>query len=488
MMLRAQGPRDCNGRSLAADNGEPMGSVAKRSDGRWRARYRDEHGSERSRHFDLETEARDWLRVVEPQVSKKPGNPPGGRRLRPTRKSAGVPTPSLQAPSAPQLSAGKVHRAQRAGVEDRWRKRDGSPSVVDGKVTRWRARYVDDANREHSRHFDRKIEAQKWINAITASLVRGDHVDPKTAKTTVQEWSDAWIEGYRTRRPSTVRQAEVHLKLIEAEFGPMQLSAVRPSHVKAWTSRLKAAGRADSYVYALHSRLSQLMSDAVHDGIIARNPCSRRTSPGTGSQRPYVATTEQVWLLHDEVPVGIRAAVLLGAFAGLRLAEAAALAPQDVDFMRGVISPSVQWPDVPLKSEISRAPVPIPPELALLLSAALRAGDGTRLVSNELGRPAGPYTIERAMRSARARVPGLAQGFRFHDLRHYFASLLIADGLDVKTVQARLRHASAKTTLDVYGHLWPDKDEATRATVAAAIRSWSALPAESLRNRRDSAD
>ncbi len=40
---------------------------------------------------------------------------------------------------------------------------------------------------------------------------------------------------------------------------------------------LKAAGLDDSYVYALHSRLSQVMSDAVHDGLLARNPCSRRT-------------------------------------------------------------------------------------------------------------------------------------------------------------------------------------------------------------------
>lgn len=57
-------------------------------------------------------------------------------------------------------------------------------------------------------------------------------------------------------------------------------------------------------------------------------------------------------------------------------------------------------------------------------------------------------------------IKGLPEGFRFHDLRHYFASLLIADGLDVEVFQARLRHASAKTTLDVYGHMWPDKDEA----------------------------
>lgn len=65
--------------------------------------------------------------------------------------------------------------------------------------------------------------------------------------------------------------------------------------------------------------------------------------------------------------------------------------------------------------------------------------------------------------------PGLAGGFRYHDLRHYFASLLIAHGADVKTVQARLRHGSATTTLNTYSHLWPDRDESTRAIVDAVI-------------------
>ena len=67
---------------------------------------------------------------------------------------------------------------------------------------------------------------------------------------------------------------------------------------------------------------------------------------------------------------------------------------------------------------------------------------------------------------AREKVDGLPEGFRLHDLRHYFASLLIHSGLDVKVVQTRMRHESAKTTLDVYGHLWPDKDESARAAVA----------------------
>jgi integrase len=76
-----------------------------------------------------------------------------------------------------------------------------------------------------------------------------------------------------------------------------------------------------------------------------------------------------------------------------------------------------------------------------------------------------------AVRRARKQVDGLPAGFSFHDLRHYFASLLIASGADIKTVQARLRHTSATTTLNTYGHLWPDADESTRAAVATVLKA-----------------
>jgi integrase len=55
-------------------------------------------------------------------------------------------------------------------------------------------------------------------------------------------------------------------------------------------------------------------------------------------------------------------------------------------------------------------------------------------------------------------------------LRHYFASLLIASGCDVKTAQARLRHKSATTTLNVHGHLWPDKDESAGRAVQSVFQ------------------
>ena len=76
----------------------------------------------------------------------------------------------------------------------------------------WRARYYDNAGKQHARHFPRKIDAQSWLDTVTASVVRGDYVDPKTARTTVEQWCATWLEGYATQRPSTVRQGEVHVR------------------------------------------------------------------------------------------------------------------------------------------------------------------------------------------------------------------------------------------------------------------------------------
>ena len=170
---------------------------------------------------------------------------------------------------------------------------------------------------------------------------------------------------------------------------------------------------------------------------------------------------EQVWALHDTMPDHLRPAVLLGAFAGLRLAEACGLRVNDVDFMRGVISPAVQYPAEPLKTETSRTAIPIPQTLTLELSAHV-GRYGAETILTQRVRAAACASVYGGRDAADAgKVTGLAANFRYHDLRHYLASLLIAGGCDVKVVQARVRHASAKRTLDTYGHLWPDSDDST---------------------------
>ena len=64
----------------------------------------------------------------------------------------------------------------------------------------------------------------------------------------------------------------------------------------------------------------------------------------------------------------------------------------------------------------------------------------------------------------------------FHALRHYYASLLIRHSESVKTVQARLGHATAAETLDTYSHLWPDSEDRTRAAVDEVLLAAVSAP------------
>ena len=88
--------------------------------------------------------------------------------------------------------------------------------------------------------------------------------------------------------------------------------------------------------------------------------------------------------------------------------------------------------------------------------------------TTELGDP-----IRRTAFSERIWRPALKRaglsGVTMHGLRHFYASLLIRHGESVKTVQARLGHASAAETLDTYSHLWPDSDDRTRAAVDSVL-------------------
>ncbi len=327
----------------------------------------------------------------------------------------------------------------------------------------------DDGTQREKSCGPRKKDAQTYADNLTAAVVTGTYVTPATAKTTLSEWCDQWIVGYGTRRRGTVRAAKVHIKHIKAGLGTYALAEIKPSMVRAWLVDLQSKKLAQSFIYAIYRRLAQIMSDAVHDGVIPRSPCSRRTSPRQPTQRPFVATTEQIWSLYDAFPEHLRPAVLLGAFSGLRTAEAAGLRISDVDFLARVIRPAVQYPAEDLKTENSKWPIPIPEEMVTMLSAAVKKWGGKTIVTDGMKGQTSPWAIERAMRAARKKVEGLPPGFRFHDLRHYFASLLIAAGLDIKVVQTRMRHASAVTTLNVYGHMMPDRDETARAAVAEAF-------------------
>ena len=96
------------------------------------------------------------------------------------------------------------------------------------------------------------------------------------------------------------------------------------------------------------------------------------------------------------------------------------------------------------------------------------------MFTNEHGRMIQEHPFSAAWRTAKSNA-GTPEWATPHDLRHYYASVLIRSGNSVKVLQARLGHASAKTTLDVYAHLFPDEEDRTRDALDAELRR-PALP------------
>jgi integrase len=94
---------------------------------------------------------------------------------------------------------------------------------------------------------------------------------------------------------------------------------------------------------------------------------------------------------------------------------------------------------------------------------------GGLIFTSSAGAPLRRNRVADAWRSTVARSETVADGATFHELRHYFASLLIRQGASVKAVQAALGHASATITLDTYGQLWPDDNDRIRAAVAGTL-------------------
>ncbi len=175
------------------------------------------------------------------------------------------------------------------------------------------------------------------------------------------------------------------------------------------------------------------------------------------------------------------------AFAGLRLGEAVGLQLEDVDFLRRTIAVRRQLQgETSTTTELvapkfgSERAVYAPAELITLLAEHVRCVGVHRdgwLFSNG-GSPLNRNSAGHQWRQVR-KAAGLGV-YTLHDLRHFYASGLIASGCDVVTVQRALGHSSATITLGVYSHLWPTAEDRTRAAagdlMAAALGATDDAP------------
>jgi hypothetical protein len=105
-------------------------------------------------------------------------------------------------------------------------------SIAKRQDGRWRARYRDTTGKEHARHFARKVDAQRWLDEVTASVVTGTYVDPRAGRVTVREYAEAW-RAMQSHRPTTRVHVETMLRRhVYPSIGDRALSSVVPSQVQ----------------------------------------------------------------------------------------------------------------------------------------------------------------------------------------------------------------------------------------------------------------
>jgi integrase len=358
----------------------------------------------------------------------------------------------------------------------------------------WRARYRDDAGREHARHFARKIDAQRWLDEVTAAVVTGQYVDPSAGRITFREYAESW-RATAVHRPATRGRIERTLRLhVYPVLGDRPIASIRSSAVQALVTT--AAGTlAPSSLKVTYSVVLSVFAAAVRDRVVPSSPCVGVRLPEQRRRRVEVPPVDVLDALVDALPDRLAAVVPLVAGSGLRFGEVTGLEVGQVDFLRRavrveqqLVSPSSGAPYLgPVKTPESERTVPLAQVTLDALAAHLAAHppvevdveDRTdprstsrrpaRLVFTLDGsRPIGSNRWSMVWAPA-ARAAGLPERTGLHVIRHLYASLLIRHGESVKTVQSRLGHSSAAITLDTYSHLWPDADDTTRAAVELAL-------------------
>jgi len=410
-------------------------------------------------------------------------------------------------------------RNRRSGVEDRWhRVGDGDPctnaghgklgtlveSANHGKGKRWRARYVDTAGKEHAKAFDRKVDAAKWLDDITSTIVTGTYVAPGAGAVSVGVIHSQWLKTQAHVKDSTkAARASAWSVHVKEAWEAVSVADVQKSDVKAWVNDLTEKGCAAATIENALGVLRMVLGLAVENKRIPHNPCE-------GVKAPKRQHSARAYLTHQQVGELATAVARDGlvirflAYTGLRYGEMAALKVSSFDMLRRRVNIRESVTEVSGKLVWStpkgheRRSVPFPKFLAEDLAARMEGKGREDLVFSA---PAGGVLRiatfrTRILNPAVAMLRALDDDGNpttdwprptLHDLRHTAASLAISAGANVKAVQTMLGHKSAALTLDTYADLFPDDLEAVADAFDAAVEALAKTTADGLRTEGEPA-
>ena len=278
---------------------------------------------------------------------------------------------------------------------------------------------------------------------------------------------DRFLDDYRhhVRESTYVVGSSVIKNHLVPAFGPTPLNELTPVMIREWQNSQLAAERfKPSTLARLHTILVVVLNFACKYFGLPQNPAV--VAGGMGKQRAShdmrYWTREQFarFILSGLTPEYIALYSTLF-WTGCRIGECLALTAGDIDLEQGIMDINKTLSRTehgykvgPPKTANSRRKVSMPRPLVMILSDWIRRTDAQE--NDRLFTKARDSCFTQLTRHAKkAGLPVI----RLHDLRHSHASMLINLGTPPKVVQERLGHASIQMTLDLYSHLYPDKQK-----------------------------
>ncbi|MEO5841249.1 MAG: tyrosine-type recombinase/integrase [Acidimicrobiales bacterium] len=347
---------------------------------------------------------------------------------------------------------------------------------------RWRARLRGPDGRERSKTFTKKGDAEKWLDVQRGQLAKGDWVDPSAGRATFGAFCADWRRGFSGRASSLEQLDSVLRNRILPTWQHRAVASITRGEVQAWVNELSKR-LAPATVELTYRRFATVMLFAVEERVIGVSPCRRIALPELHHQQVRPPSRDAVAGFTDALPDHLRAAAVLAAGSGLRQGEVLGLTVDRVDFLRRQLRVDRQLVTLtgagPVlgspKTKASVRTVPVGRVVIDELAAHLAAFPPTTaegfIFETLGGRPWRRNRFIGIVNTARTRA-GLTD-FTFHDLRHFYASLLIEAGEPSHVIKERLGHASITETHDVYGHLFESADERTRDATDKALRGFS---------------
>jgi integrase len=319
------------------------------------------------------------------------------------------------------------------------------------KKIAWRVDWYDPEGRRHRKDFELKKDADAWRGKIDAAKKENRYHDVFDVKVesqiTFNELADRYVEIYGGQKSFYTKR--YMLKMAREYFGEKRLSKITYLDLETWRNKRKAtctiAGkpRSDASTNREMALISHILNKAIEWGMLETSPFKKgkRLMFKENNQRLRFLTDGEVEALLNASSPHLKPIVEVALLTGMRRGELLSLKWEQIrnGFIYLTETKSGKARQIPINDRLAEVFREVRQENQLKSPYVFADSKGRRY-----------YEVKRSFASA-CRKAGI-EDFRFHDLRHTFASHLVMKGVSLKAVQELLGHADLKMTMR-YAHL-----------------------------------